>query len=479
MVFPFCIYLKVLTKVVLSALIAECRVSAQGLGVCELEGINLKRFEILLLFNEKPSWPTLLDPPSLHYTSSVYEPNNSSTTQPVLKDRLILKPDIDLNRYRCRAVLDWVEVQIEMTGMHQAINIQRFASKVLVESGSTSKVYVSGPTRNDRYTGSSFIVRMQQPEFFHLGSLCTELLKKYPTATRSAGDLAIAGIEVSVDFYVKNQNGLGLDAQNLLRWQMTEVLRRHLRPGSPLTELDENHPRFFATVNGKSTSKPVVSKATAKASGKQRSEIQRLGLNKRVLAPLRIGAHEQAPIDTTFYIGKKDSAVMLRVMDKTTDRRDPRRVTAVDLPPAEFRSRIEVAFIKKANEFGGPAAIGLETLKDLVGYPFKSIRKLVFEFFYPTTNSVDKMVENTVDEMADLLFPVKVTELDVFSLSGVYGLDRLQRSIAEISDSRYRKGEIPTKPRSIGSKGKAVSFEELNRKIDRSLVRLSRDWTSS
>jgi hypothetical protein len=471
MAFRFCMYLKVLTKVVLSALIAECRVSAQGLGVCELEGINLKRFEIPLLFNEKPSWPTLLDPPSLHYTSSAHKPADGRDPQPILKDRLILKPDIDLNRYRCRAVIDWIEVQIDTAGVHQAINIQRFASKVLTESGSTSKVYVSGPTRNRGYTGSSFIVRVQQPGFRHLGSLCAELLRKYPTSAKSVGDLAIAGVEVSVDFYVKNHDGLSLDAQNLLRWQMTEVLRRHLRPDRSLTELEENQPRFFATVDGKGGSKPLVSKGTAKTSSTQRAEIVRLGLNERVLVPLRIGAHEQVPIDTTFYIGQKESAVMLRVMNKTTDQRDPNRGTAVDLPPAECRSRIEVTFMKKADEVGGPAAVDLETLKDLVGYSFKSIRKLVFEFFHPTTN--------IVDEMADLPFPVNVTELDVFKLSGVYGLDRLQRSIAEISGCRYRKKEILTKPRSIGLKGKATSFEELNRKIDRSLNRLSRDWTFS
>ena len=431
----------------------------------------MKRFEIPLLFNEKPSWPTLLDPPSLHYTSSAYKRANGRDPQPLLKDRLILKPVIDLNRYRCRAVIDWIEFQIETTGVHQAINLQRFASKVLAESGSTSKVYVSGLARNGGYTGSSFIVRVQQPGFRHLGYLCAELLGKYPTSARSVGDLAIAGIEVSVDFYVRNHDGLGLDAQNLLRWQMTEVMRRHLRPGRSLTEREDNQPRYFVTVDGTATSKSVVSKATTRASGRQREEIQRLGLNDIVLAPLRKAAHQQIPIDTTFYIGKKESAVMLRVMDKTTDQRDPNRRTALDLPPAECRSRIEVAFMKKADEVGGPAAVGLETLNDLVGYKFKSIRKLVFEFFHPSTNSGD--------ELADLPFPVNVTELDVFRLSGVYGLDRLQRSIAEISDRRYRKNEIPTKPRSIGIKGKAVSFEELNRKIDRSLNRLSTDWTSS
>lgn len=433
--------------------------------------LDLKHFEIPLLFVKSPKWDPSLDPPSIHYTADLYEPADGMAVQPLLRDRMVLKPTIDLKRYRCHSVIDWIEVQIETNGVHQAINIQRFASKVLDESGSASKVYVSGPTRTRGYSGSTFIIRLQQPGLSQLGSFCAELLRKYPTSARSVGDLAIAGIEVSVDFYVKNHAEMGSEAQNLLRWQMTEVLQRHLRPERSLTELEENQPRFFATVNGKATSKSLVSKATAKASSKQRSEIKRLGLNERVLAPLRIGAHEQAPIDTTFYIGKKGSPVMLRVMDKTTDQRDPNLGTAVNLAPAECRSRIEVTFMKKPDEVGGPAAVGLETLSDLVEYPFKTVRKLVFEFFYPTANSGD--------ELAHLSFPVNVTELDVFRLSGVYGLDRLQRSITEISDRQYRKKEITTKPRSIDRKGKAVSFEELNRIIDRSLVRLSRDWAYS
>jgi len=433
--------------------------------------LGLKHSEIPLLFVESPKWDPSLDPPSIHYTADLYEPADGMAVQPVLRDRMVLKPAIDLKRYRCHSVIDWIEVQMETNGVHQAINIQRFASKVLGDNRSASKVYVSGPTRNSGYRGSSFIIRLQRPEFRHLGSLCAELVKKYPTSARSIGDLAIAGIEVSVDFYVKNHAEMGSEAQDLLRWQMTEVLRRHLRPERSLTELEENQPRFFATANGNSTSKSLVSKSTAKASGKQRSEIQRLGLNERVLAPLRIGAHEQAPIDTTFYIGKKGSPVMLRVMDKTTDQRNPTLGTAVNLAPTECRSRIEVTFMKKPDEVGGPAAVKLETLSDLVEYPFKTIRKLVFEFFYPTINSGDELVH--------LSFPVNVTELDVFRLSGVYGLDRLQRSIAEISDRRYRKKEITTKPRPIGRKGKAVSFVDLNRMIDRSLVRLSGDWASS
>lgn len=428
----------------------------------------MKRFEIQLLFIEAPRWPALADPPSIQYAPRVHEATKGGAVQPLLKDRLVLEPDINLNRYRCSAVIDWIEVQIDTAGKHQAINIQRFAKKLLDGMGATTGVYVSGPTRASGYIGSSFIVRVQQPEARSFVALCKNLVGKYDPDRETVEDLPIVGIEVSVDFYVKNHAALGLDAQNLLRWQMTDVLRRHLKPGRALTERENNHPRFFTNASGQGSAKALVANDRRKASATQLAEIRRLAMLDSVLAPLRIGAHSQVPIDTTSYIGEKNSAIMLRVMDKTTDQRDPILGTAIDLPPAECRSRLEVTFIKNADEVGGPAAVGLEALKDLFGYPFKPIRRLVFEFFHPTINSVD--------EMEHLPFPVNFTELDVFRLSGVYGLDRVQRSIADISGYRYRKREIPTKPRSIGIKGKAVSFEELNRKIDRSLSSLASDW---
>ncbi len=375
---------------------------------------------------------------------------------------------MDLDDYRCKAVLDWIEVQIDTLGKHQAINMQRFAKTLLEDMGAATSVYVSGPTRGSGYIGSSFIVRVQQPEARSFVALCKELVRKYDPGRKTVEDLPVVGIEVSVDFYVKNHKSLGLDAQNLLRWQMTEVLKRHLKPGRALTERESSHPRFFTGTTGAGSAKLLVANDTRRASAKQRAEINRLNLPESVLAPLRIGAHSQAPIDTTSYIGQKDSAVMLRVMDKTTDQRDPSISTAVDLPPADRRSRIEVTLFKRADEVGGPAAVGLEALQDLFGYSFKPLRKLVFEFFNPTINHRD--------ETSEPPFSVNFTELDVFRLSGVYGLDRAQRSIAAIGQQRYRKKEIRIKPAAIGSKGKTVSFVGLNRKIDRALVRLSKDW---
>lgn len=431
-------------------------------------GAGLKRFNVPLLFDDKPTWSALLEPPSLQYTPLAYEPAPGRSPQPLLQGRFILKPEIDLNRYRCRSVIDWVEIQLDTSGVHQARNVQRTAATILSNLGSPSSVFVTGLERRAGYLGANFILRIQQPQPQVLLAFCKKLVARYDPDRKTVQDMPVTGVEVSVDFYVKNSRSLSEETQNLLRWQMTEVLQRHLKPGSALTEREGNHPRFFAELNRKASSRPTVGKMSIKATSKQRVEIARLGLHEDVLTPLRIGAHSQAPIDTTYYIGKKRSAVMLRVMDKITDQRDPVTNTAVRLSTDECRSRIEVTFLKNADEVGGPAAVGIETLADLFGYTFKLTRKLVFEFFYPTVSSSD--------EMSDLPFPVKITELDVFKRSGVYGLDRLHRSVAEIGVGQYRKREVSQRPRQIGTKGKMVAFIGLNRMVDRALVPLSKAW---
>ena len=431
-------------------------------------GVGLKRFDVPLLFVEKPTWPALLDPPSLQYTPFAYEPAPGRNPQPLLKDRFILKPGIDLNSYRCRAVIDWIEIQLDTAGVHQARNVQSAAARILSDVGSASSVFVTGLDRRPGHTGSHFILRIQQPQPQVLLAFCKKIVAKYDPDRKSVQDMPVTGVEVSVDFYVKNNYALSEEAQNLLRWQMTEVLQRHLKPGRALTEREGNHPRFFAEINRKASSRPTVGRMSTKATSKQRVEIVRLGLHEDALTPLRIGAHSQAPIDTTYYIGKKSSAVMLRVMDKITDQRDSATNTAVRLSPADCRSRIEVTFLKDAGEVGGPAAVGIETLADLFGYTFKPTRKLVFEFFYPTVS--------ISDDVSDLPFPVNITELEVFKRSGVYGLDRVHRSIAEIRVGQYLKREVSQRPRRIGTKGKTVSFIDLNRMVDRALVSLSKAW---
>lgn len=58
-----------------------------------------------------------------------YEPHTVADggpgKQPILAGRDVMRPRIDLNDYRCSAVLDRIEIRLETPRRHQALNIHR------------------------------------------------------------------------------------------------------------------------------------------------------------------------------------------------------------------------------------------------------------------------------------------------------------------------------------------------------------------
>jgi len=428
----------------------------------------MARFEVPIKFNKFPKWSPLTDPPVLSYSVSEYISDSASNPQPVLRGRLIAKPDIDLNAYHCKAVFDWIEIRLQTLATHQAMNIARYCNKHLGALGSRSKVYVSGLDRKGGFMGSDFIVRVQQPEKSEFFALLEVLVAKYKTGHASIKELQIMGLEVSVDFWVRGTAKFSADKTNLLRWQMTEVLRRHLKPGPELTEKENCFPRFYSDQGSKGSATFMLDSSLAKLTGTQIKKVAELGVETSVLVPFRLGAHQQCPIDTTNYIGAKDFCYQIRVMDKITDNRDPEKGTFDKLPLNECRSRMELTAIETPNDWNGPAGLDIATLSDLTAADLKVIRKPFFEFFLPTFNAVD--------ELSDMPFKTNVTEHHVFERSGVYGLDRLHRSVETVGQACYKQKKVSDKPPRLGRKGRLVSYVELNRMIDRALTKLSRDW---
>lgn len=101
---------------------------------------------INLKFEDGPaSWPGIYDPPSLDY---VTEARNFG--QPRYHGRVCIAPRIDLNAYSCKAVIDWLEIGMRTNDCHQSVNVQKAAARALRDAGSTSSVYVTGPTPRRR-----------------------------------------------------------------------------------------------------------------------------------------------------------------------------------------------------------------------------------------------------------------------------------------------------------------------------------------
>lgn len=434
-----------------------------------MTALSASHFEVPLAFAEAPEWPAAKPLPTLCYDVHPYMPTKPGTSvQRVLRDRLIARPQIDLNQYRCKAEIDWLELFLETPGRRQAVNLHRAITRMLEELGSKSTVFVSGPNRKSGYKGTRFLLRFQQPKPAELRRVLEKIVEKYlPDQTPDA--LFLMGIEVSVDFYATKPTTRSETELNLLRWQMVDVLRRHLRPEPVLTDSERGWPRTYGGAYGGDGATFLLNPSAADLSASLVPLTAKYDLPASTFVPLDLKKHTQPAVDRTAYIGAREGVISLRSMNKITDRRDPEAGTVLPLRLKDCRARLEVTLQGEFGQVGGHGAIGLERVADLYGFDFqKELRKLVFEFFLPTFGAPC--------ETASLGFPVKASEVEVFKRSGVYGLDRLHRAIHDINLCRHQQGVLADKPVTLRRKGRLVSWEEMNKKVNRALDRLSKDW---
>jgi len=275
-------------------------------------------------------------------------------------------------------------------------------------------------------------------------------------------DLDVAGIEVWVDFYVKGGDKMEPSRHDLLRWQMVEVLRRHLRVGAVLTEADNCHTRSFREAPGKKSARYIVDRKLAHPSEQIMRELRRLKLPKKHGAALHREAHHQAPIDWTYYVGRQKGPILIRVMDKITDRRNNTKGTLEDLAPEQCRARIEVSLTRaEADTYGGAGAVGIHRLGDLYKMRFHDLRNPFFDFYLPT--------KAPAWPAPDVGFRLRLTEEQVFARSGVYGFDRYHRALSAVLEERHRRGEISSRPVRLGDKGYLIAYEDMNKKTGQSI----------
>lgn len=415
------------------------------------------------------SWPGTYDPPSLWYDAEAQD-----FKQPRYHGRVCLAPRIDLNAYRCEAVIDWLEIGLRTQQFRQPVNMHGAVQRILKEMGSTSTVYVRAlpPRVNKPVRSKTFVIKIQEPEPWEIAGLASRLATKLGADEGVRPELDVTGVEVSVDFYVKDTDKMEPSRHDLLRWQMVEVLRRHLRVDAVLTEADNCYPRSFWETPGKKSARYIVDRKLAHPSKPIMRELRRLKLPTKHGVALHREAHHQAPVDWTYYVGRQKGPILIRVMDKTTDSRNNTSGTLKNLAPEQCRARIEVALTRaEADTYGGAGAVGILKVGDLYKMRFHDLRNPFFDFYLPTMTPVWSA--------PDVGFRLRLTEEQVFARSGVYGFDRYHRALSAVLEERHRRGEINSRPIRLGEKGYLVAYEELNQMTFRALRALSKKWDLS
>jgi len=383
-------------------------------------------------------------------------------TQPRLRRRLLLEPQVDLTRYKTKAVIDRIEVTV---ALGESETQGRYVHERLAPL--RGRVYGwEGGKKVKKYTGHTFICEIQDPEYQKV----LEFLDRLKSWKGLAADPEVVGIEVSVDWYPKSQS-----AEERLK--MVGLLRKHfLAPG--LIDPERRAQRKFAQPRsfvrpdpkkGRGVQEFVYEKTLTTWNSKEvRSHRDK---EKPVPVPPTshpkiLDAEYQSPrLDGTFYVGAKWDEAFWRIQHKTTDERIGAK--ARDLPPSERRARIEVTLQRQPLR-----DLGLVSLEDVRSFKFERFAKPYFGFWMTTVPMVLK--EAAGDKWLRLALRTKRKHYVKNVLAGgAYAA--LREDFRETLSKRGANEAVPRRERAkeggrsktyrLGEHGYLVSFDDMNRRV--------------
>lgn len=356
--------------------------------------------------------------------------------------RTVLIPDIDLNAYTCRAVIDWAEVQFMLARDTQF----RFLQDVLGEVTGRRDFVATvdpGPGKVSRV----FRPKFQEPSLEMLEAAIARVKSEFGFEAEPE----IVGLEVSVDFSPKVHSD---DA----RAKMVTVLMRHLLPKSDFITNALDHPRFTWGA-GTSDTMHVVGVNIRRP---KFDEAKRYNL-----------ANRSPAADATFYIGEDEGPLSWRVMDKVIDQQNRTLGTHLKLSDAEKRARMEVTL--------GSAELkrlGLSTFSQLRSFSFGKLQGRYFPLMLPTFQIRQQGLLGAAQAVQEEL------RLTKFLSTGVIGLkmmDDARQGFAREERKTAVKAAIAAKQkvnaRDRTGSGPTHSFkvyEALGRRVETALLMLTK-----
>lgn len=388
-----------------------------------------------------------LDPPAL---GCVIEPTEARGK---LAGRFLLRPNLDLGRYTVNAKIDWVRLAFT-TGRHTSWKAVGDA----MEHHTGARPRVTGPEGRLRYSGTSFLATIQDPEVGSLARALGELKSRMNIRAPGFGAFAIEGIEISVDWRPTS----GHDRE---RWLMVEALRRHHLVHQIVYTGQGDQPRSYIR-RGKMEF--ALKKPTPTMKQPEAVDGVMLAANPERRRDLRYQSHVQLPVDRTYYVGARKGEVMFRIMDKVSDQKDPAKQTRVELEQHERSARIEVALDQCV-----PEVLGLDTVDHLIGFRFGKLRDLLFDFWLPTVSA---------GKGRGVLKPDR-KELEVFRRTGVFGLERYQRAAWDRHEEMRGLGLVRGRSPDMGKKGYRVVYGSteagggMNKRVEQALTHLTTRWS--
>ena len=347
-----------------------------------------------------------------------------------LAGRYALEPEIALNDYSCRAVIDWLSLGRET--QHQWLQHE---VKAVLGKASHIKALEEKPGG----VSDQFEIRVQEPQLDEVRRLCERVQGKFGLRAPPV----VGEIEISVDFTPKTPD-------DVARAKLFQVLTHHFQPPRDVIAHLRDRPRFaFGT----------GAAATVGVLGYSRVSCSK---NDHFLI---LTTTDRLPyVDATYYVGSREAGSRWRIMDKVVDRQNRSAGTQRYLADAEKRVRIEVTFSRQEL-----AAMNLNHLADLRTFSFSRLQAKAFIFVLPTFGTREVGLLASISAWKDR------RRTEKFSKAGVVGLktmddalDRQRETIRSGARSDFRQRGLTMKPLprfGKGASGTSVAYQEMNERV--------------
>lgn len=361
------------------------------------------------------------------------------------RNRRVLRPAIELDSYRCRAVIDFVEVEIHTIRPTGVTAVRNW-----VVDGVKSESVFCRNLDGTKNSAKVFSARIQEPT--------SKMLSKVERAIEHnraglAQPASIRTIEVSVDIYARS--GKQED-----RARMVGLLHRTYLPVMD-TWTTRATPRF---VVGDPSATTHLIKHLPKDQGVYPEQVP-----------------PGPPLESTMYFGERYGSWMVSVQNKVGDQRNAGTMRV--LAEREKRARIEVTL-------GGPELrkLGLISLSGLSRFRFAKLQGRFFHFALPTF--LDKPV---LPQHTAVAAEVNRTDRECFCHGGVVCLERWRRLKEQWLSTKPKKPirthshlqQLRQNVRALGKGisdrragngrcGTSISYRELNEMVSSALRDLDR-----
>ena len=363
-----------------------------------------------------------------------------------LLGRYALKPDIDLSKFRCEAVVDYVKIVFISGISTQFRHVQKALAEIMpLPRGHHHWVETLNGTAA---SATKFIVTIQDPDISQVCAIDEFLQRRFKTI----GAAEIAELEVSIDFYPESK----LDED---RAKVVGIIQRCYFAKFNVFTDRKKRPRVIAGSPGECEVNFLYPWFEDEGDGNFQSDAW--SNPKYARTPFN---------DKILYFGSKDGDELVRIQNKVANNRS--NDSAEPLSQNEKRARIEIRL--RDEELKG---CGIRNIADLANFNFAKLQKSYFHFALPT------FVDETRCRLpAAVQSRINGLSIEHFLQTGIAGLAYVEkgktawrRQHTKVMKAKMRLlGKSKKRIRAgAGLHGNATAYGELNEKANEALRNLS------